>query len=136
MPQDNEMIDIMKMISAFSKDDFDNKESKEKLSGLFNNFIMSDDPLASEFLGVFIDNVSDIIDGMEVIADEPDEEETEEPTPEPEAEEVPEEEPAAEPSGEEAEGDSGDVPPEMLDSNESRAYIRPMIEQANRYIYE
>lgn len=133
MAQDSEMTQILKRISSFDVDsDFEDKATKEELSYLFNQLIMSDDPLGKEFFGRFMDEIATILDDMKIIAKEEQPDETPEPAPEEEtSEETSTEEEV--PAEDEEEG-GAEIPSEMLGAG--YAYVQTMIEHANQFMYE
>jgi len=131
---DSNIIELLQTISAFNTDsDFDNKESKQQLSDLFNKLIMSDEPKAKDFFSRFMDSVSTIIDDMGVMSDE---EGTEDLGPK---EEPVEEEPVSaedEELGDELGIGDEEEPVEEEPITDSYSYSDVLVSQANRFIYE
>ena len=122
-------METLKTISMFDMDkDFGDQESKERLSDLFRQLIMNDEPEAQEFFNRFSNEIDSIIRDMGVDVPEP----AEEPAEDEVIDEPVDDE--AEPEVEEEPAGKAKIPDELLGAGYE--YIRPIIEQANHFIYD
>lgn len=131
--------DILKTISMFDVDkDFEDREAREKLANLFRDLILNPEPDAKDFFAIFSEKISDILNDLDVTEEEPTEEDPSGDDPvgvqDDEVEDIPEDddEETDEETEDDTEEEDEEIPDELMDNMK---YTHPIIERANRFIY-